>query len=175
MATPTDGWFTSMPVSNVESEECAKEYGKGPLAVLAERGALEDFTTLVHATHLDQEALALLDNHRPTVCACPTTERNLGDGFLPTQALLERGIPIALGSDGQSQIDLWTDARLIEYHERLRDQRRNVVARLSSDEHGRRYTAQPIWPMLNRRRCSIPWIEGWVLGARRRLISSSRP
>ncbi len=32
------------------------------------------------------------------VCACPTTEANLGDGFLPAAELLERGVPVCIGT-----------------------------------------------------------------------------
>ena len=42
--------------------------------------------------------------------------------------LIERGVPIALGSDSHAQIDFLEEMRAVEYHERLRYQRRNVLA-----------------------------------------------
>ncbi|MEE2786416.1 MAG: formimidoylglutamate deiminase [Myxococcota bacterium] len=133
-----------------ELEECVAEYGHGPVQVLAQTGILTPKTTLVHATHLDAAALSLIDAMRPTICACPTTERNLGDGFLPTSELIQRDIPIALGSDGQSEINLFQDVRLLEYHERLRVERRNVLAEYAPVSLGQRQTADVLWPMLNR-------------------------
>jgi formimidoylglutamate deiminase len=37
------------------------------------------------------------------------------------------GIPVALGTDSQAQIDLLEDARQLEYHLRLRDQQRGIL------------------------------------------------
>lgn len=112
-----------------EIEQSMAEYGKRPLEVFEEAGLFEANTTLVHATHLSREELSVLERQpRAQVCACPTTERNLGDGFLPATELLERGIPISLGSDSHAEIDLWQEMRLVEYHERLQRERRNVLA-----------------------------------------------
>lgn len=131
-----------------ELAESRAEYGAEPVAVLAEHGLLTPRTTLVHATHLDATALELLATHRPTVCACPTTERNLGDGFLPAAALLARGVPIALGSDSQARIDPWEELRLVEGHARLQAEKRNVLAAFAPiDGRARRATAAALWPM----------------------------
>src|SRR5215217_1757897 len=62
------------------------------------------------------------------VCACPTTERNLGDDIVPVEAYFYAGVPIALGTDSQIQIDLLEDARELEYHLRLQKTARNVLA-----------------------------------------------
>lgn len=130
-----------------EIEESIAEYGEPPVRVFEELDLFAANTTLVHATHLSAGELEVLERRGPTVCACPTTERNLGDGFLPADALVRRGVPIALGSDSHADIDLWQDARLVEYHERLQSQRRNVLAYASGAE-GRVQTSQAIWPML---------------------------
>ncbi len=135
-----------------ELEESRAEYGAEPVRVLADRGLLSPTTTLVHGTHLDEEAFALLAKARPTVCACPTTERNLGDGFLPAETLVAAGVPIALGSDSQANIDLWAEMRLVEYHERLRAERRNVLAAhhgvwSPAPADGQLRTADVLWPM----------------------------
>src|SRR6185295_4308875 len=62
------------------------------------------------------------------VCACPTTERNLGDGVVPAAEYFKAGVPISLGTDSQTQIDLLEDARELEYHLRLSRTERNVLA-----------------------------------------------
>ncbi len=53
------------------------------------------------------------------VCACPTTERNLGDGTVPADQFLSAGVRISLGSDSNVQINLLEDARSLEYHLRM--------------------------------------------------------
>ena len=136
-----------------EIEEARSEYGASPIAVFQRLGLLTSRTTIVHGTHLEPGDLDLLEACGPTVCACPTTERNLGDGFLPAFALFQRGIPVSLGSDSQAQIDLWEDCRLVEYHERLLKESRNVLAATratdGSKEECQLNTADALWPLLN--------------------------
>ncbi len=119
-----------------EIEESKAEYGKPPVLVFDELGLFEAHTTLVHATHLSVEELDVLGRAKPVICACPTTERNLGDGFLPALELVKRDVPICIGSDSHTQVDFIEEMRIIEYHERLRYQRRNVLAQVYSERVG---------------------------------------
>lgn len=136
-----------------EIKESLKEFGRTPIEVFADLGLLDERLTLVHATHLSQRDLLIMEEARPTVCACPTTERNLGDGFLPALELSKRKIPICLGSDSHTVIDLWEEMRLVEYHERLRFERRNVLAaaleaqRLVGKDEEFLPTARMLFPM----------------------------
>lgn len=111
-----------------EVEAAVQAWGLRPVEVLAAEGVLDERFTAVHATHLTLEEIALLGDAGATVCACPTTERDLGDGFLPGAELLDASARIALGSDSQTVIDPFEEMRLIEYHERLRRLRRIVLA-----------------------------------------------
>src|SRR5215204_3258604 len=61
-----------------EIEECLSEHGVRPIELLAQTSYLGPGTTIVHATHADEHELDLLAEHGATVCACPTTEGNLG-------------------------------------------------------------------------------------------------
>ncbi|MFW5965995.1 MAG: formimidoylglutamate deiminase [Persicimonas sp.] len=135
-----------------EIEESRAEYGASPIAVFEELGLLDDHLTIVHGTHVTEDELELLGRRKPTICACPTTERNLGDGFLPALELAERGVPVCLGSDSHTNIDLFEEMRLVEYHERLRRERRNVLAEdldqpLLGPDARRWSTARALWPM----------------------------
>lgn len=111
-----------------EVEACLAEHGRTPVRLLAEEGVLSPRFTGVHAVHVTAEEVALLHAAGACVCACPTTERNLGDGVVPADALLGAGVPLALGTDSHAQIDLLEDARELEYHLRLTMLRRNVLA-----------------------------------------------
>ena len=119
-------------------------WGRRPIEVLAEEGVLDDLFTAVHATHITHNEIALLAAAGPHVCACPTTERDLGDGFLAGEELLRAGARLALGTDSQVMIDPFAEMRLIEYHERLRKLRRVVVAR--EDGAG---TLSPAGPLID--------------------------
>jgi formiminoglutamate deiminase len=102
-----------------ENEECRHAYQLSPTALLAEAGVLGARTTAVHATHLGVDDIDLLGQSGTTICMCPTTERDLGDGIGPAWALAAAGSRLALGTDQHAVIDPFEEARGLEMHERL--------------------------------------------------------
>jgi formimidoylglutamate deiminase len=110
-----------------ENAACLAEYGASPVALLAEHDVLGAETTLIHAIHLSEEEFAAVAATGAAICSCPTTERNLGDGIFPADTAARLGIPVALGTDSQAQVDILEDARQLEYHLRLRDQQRGIL------------------------------------------------
>jgi formimidoylglutamate deiminase len=109
-----------------EIDECVAEHGVRPVELLARTGCLGPRTTVVHATHADGHELDRLADAGARVCVCPTTEASLGDGFVPVEALLERGIPLCIGSDSNVRIDPLEELRELEGIARRSLQRRNV-------------------------------------------------
>src|ERR1700735_5793301 len=100
-----------------EVEACIAEYGRRPVELLHDEGILDDRFTAIHAIHITDEEARFLG--RSIVCACPTSERNLGDGAVPADRLYAAGARICFGSDSNIQIDLLEDARELEYHLRM--------------------------------------------------------
>jgi formimidoylglutamate deiminase len=111
-----------------EIEECLEEHGLRPIELLAECGCLSPRTTVVHATHADGRELDLLSDADARVCACLTTEANLGDGFLPVERLLHRHIGICIGSDSNVRIDPLEELRELDGIARRQSGRRNVFS-----------------------------------------------
>jgi len=111
-----------------EVSACIEEYGRSPVALLETEGLLNERFTAVHAIHVTPKAIEAMAKARANVCACPTTERNLGDGVIPVAEYFQAGVQVSLGSDSQTQIDLFEDARELEYHLRLQKKERNVLA-----------------------------------------------
>ena len=114
-----------------EIEECLAEHGCRPLELLARTGCLTERTTIVHATHADGAELDLIASHGATICACPTTEADLGDGFLPAERIRTRAIPLCVGSDSNVRIDPFEELRELEGIARRQTGRRGVF---STDE-----------------------------------------
>lgn len=108
-----------------EVEACLGEYGRRPVELLGDHGILDGRFTAVHAIHITEEEAKMLA--RSTVCACPTSERNLGDGAVPAGRLLAAGARLCFGSDSNIQIDLLEDARELEYHLRMNQLERAVI------------------------------------------------
>jgi formimidoylglutamate deiminase len=109
-----------------EIEECLAEHGCRPIELLARTGCLGGRTTVVHATHADGAELDLLASTGSTVCACPTTEADLGDGFLQAGRIRTRAIPLCIGSDSNVRIDPLEELREVEGIARRQTGRRGV-------------------------------------------------
>ncbi len=133
-----------------EIEECLAEHGCRPIELLARTGCLGPHATVVHATHADGAELDLLAETGATVCACPTTEADLADGFLPAARIEHRGIPLCIGSDSNVRIDPLEELRELEGIARRQTGRRGIFGteRLlcyGSDE-GARSLGLESWP-----------------------------
>jgi formimidoylglutamate deiminase len=115
-----------------ENEACLREYGLTPVALLGREGLLGKDFTAVHAIHITAEEIGSLSRSATTICSCPTTERNLGDGVIAADLVMRQGIPIAFGSDSQAQIDPLEDARELEYHLRLQHQQRAILDQIGN-------------------------------------------
>jgi formimidoylglutamate deiminase len=117
-----------------ENEACIAEYGVTPVALAAEHGILGDRTTLVHSIHLTDAEFHQVAASGSTICSCPTTERNLGDGIFPADRVARLKIPVAFGTDSQAQIDILEDARQNEYHLRLQQRERGILDNIHGEE-----------------------------------------
>jgi formimidoylglutamate deiminase len=135
-----------------EIEECLVEHGCRPIELLARTGCLGERTTVVHATHADGPELDLLASQGATVCACPTTEADLGDGFLPAERMRARSIPICVGSDSNVRIDPLEELRKLEGIARRQTGRRGIfttseLLRFGS-EQGAHALGLDAWPQI---------------------------
>ena len=111
-----------------EIEVCLAEHGHRPVELLNRTGVLNSRFTGVHAIHVREEEINFLGRTGAAVCACPTTERNLGDGPVPADRLFAAGVRICLGSDSNAQIGILEDARSLEYHLRMKKLERAILA-----------------------------------------------
>jgi formimidoylglutamate deiminase len=117
-----------------EVTACEKEYGLSPVSLFDREKLLGPDFTAVHAVHISTEEMDRFAASGGTVCSCPTTERNLGDGVVAADELSQRGVRIAFGSDSQAQIDPLEDARELDYHLRLVHERRAILDQIGNQE-----------------------------------------
>jgi formimidoylglutamate deiminase len=114
-----------------ENEASIREYGTTPVTLLANAHLLAPGLTAIHATHVSADEMGQMAEAGVTICACPTTERNLGDGIFCADRVMGHGIPVALGSDSQAQIDPLEDARQLDYHLRLKCRQRAILDQIA--------------------------------------------
>jgi len=97
-----------------ELAECQDEHGCSPIELLEQTGFLGPRTSVVHAIHVSEHDIALLAGSGSIVVTCPTTEGNLGDGFLPGLRYRDAGVRLAIGTDEQTRIDPFEELREME-------------------------------------------------------------
>ena len=108
-----------------ELEQCQAEYGCSPIELLDQTGFLGPRASVIHGIHVSPADVEILARTGATVVSCPTTEGNLGDGYLPAMAYAEAGVPLAIGSDSQVRIDPFEEARELETGSRRERQLRS--------------------------------------------------
>lgn len=101
-----------------EVEECLGIEGCTPTELLDREGILGPDLTAVHAIHVNERDIALLGENQVSICACSTTERDLGDRVGPLLALSDAGCALSAGSDSNAVIDILEEARALELDER---------------------------------------------------------
>jgi aminodeoxyfutalosine deaminase len=93
--------------------------GRTPIGFLASLGVLHARPTLVHAVHVDDDDLRLLQRAGCAVVHCPRSNATLGSGTFPWAAYARHGVSVALGTDSRasgstlSVIDEWRAAQSI--------------------------------------------------------------
>ena len=97
-----------------ELEQCEAEHGCSPIALLEQTGFLGPRASVIHGIHVSGADIDSLARTGTFVVSCPTTEGNLGDGYLPAIAYRDAGVALAIGSDSQVRIDPFEEARELE-------------------------------------------------------------
>lgn len=81
----------------------------------------------IHATHMNAAETVALAQTGAVAGLCPITEANLGDGPFNGPGWLQAKGRFGIGSDSNVRISLTEELRTLEYGQRLRDIRRNIM------------------------------------------------
>lgn len=85
-----------------EHQECLARWGKTPAQALAEQGVFDTRTTAAHGVWLTEQDMELLAEKGVTVAHNPVSNLKLASGVAPVAKMLEKGVNIALGTDGMA-------------------------------------------------------------------------
>lgn len=97
-----------------EVQHAVEQTGQRPLAALDELGLLSPGLIAVHMTQLTETELDRVAAAGAHVVHCPESNLKLASGFCPVAALLQRGVNVALGTDGaasNNDLDLFGEMR----------------------------------------------------------------
>jgi 5-methylthioadenosine/S-adenosylhomocysteine deaminase len=97
-----------------EVDPLVDEHGVPPLAYADDLGVLAPETFLAHGVHVSEEEIDLLVERGTSVVHCPASNMKLASGMAPVQEYLDRGVTVALGTDGaasNNDLDLFDEIR----------------------------------------------------------------
>ncbi|MCU0579016.1 MAG: amidohydrolase [Desulfobacterota bacterium] len=106
--------FIHLAETREEVDRVRQISGTSPVRFLRDLDLLDSRTVAVHANWLEAEELDLLAETRTGVSHCPESNLKLAAGVAPIVEMLERGIPVGLGTDGcasNNDLDLLREMR----------------------------------------------------------------
>jgi cytosine/adenosine deaminase-related metal-dependent hydrolase len=103
----------TMHVSEMDYEMSyfRRTYGQSPIAFLDSLGALGPDFIAAHCIHADSEDIGILARNKTVVAHCIGANTKSAKGVAPVKAMLEAGVPVALGTDGPASgntLDMFT-------------------------------------------------------------------
>ena len=96
-------YHTHLGEGKMETERVAKEYGLGGEAeALESLGILDEKTLLAHSIWLSDHEIDIIAKSGAIPVHCPNTNMKISDGIPKIAQMLEKGIPVAMGCDGEA-------------------------------------------------------------------------
>ena len=96
-------YHTHLGEGKMETERVAKEYGLGGEGEALEYlGILDEKTLLAHSIWLSDHELDIIARTGAIPVHCPNTNMKISDGIPKIAQMLQRGIPVAMGCDGEA-------------------------------------------------------------------------
>lgn len=103
-----------------------KKYGMCSIKLLESIDFFSPDVLAAHCVWLSDDDIALLKNKNVNVVHCPSSNMALGAGIAPVPEMLEKGINVALGTDGAASggsLDMWKEMRMAMLLHKLNDPR----------------------------------------------------
>ncbi len=85
-----------------EVENCIKEHGLTPIALMNKLGMFEQGTIAAHCVYLSEADMDIMAEKHVRVAHNPQSNLKLASGIAPVARMLEKGICVGLGTDGAS-------------------------------------------------------------------------
>lgn len=98
-----------------EVENCRKEHGKSPIALMNDLGLFDFGVIAAHCVHLSPEDIEIIKAKKVRVAHNPGSNMKLASGVAPVPALLSAGVAVGLGTDGaasNNNLDMLEEMRL---------------------------------------------------------------
>lgn len=98
-----------------ENRECYSEFGKSPTEKMRDWGVFSNLTNAAHCVYLSENDMNILKENGVSVSHNPTSNLKLASGVANIKEMLDKGINIALGTDGaasNNSLNMFSEMKL---------------------------------------------------------------
>lgn len=88
-----------------EVGDCIVKNKVTPPRYLEDMGFMDRGATLYHCVHMDKDDIQILFDYNANVVTCPSSNLKLASGIAPLHTFLDKGINLAIGTDGPASND----------------------------------------------------------------------
>ena len=116
------GYHTHLSETQDEVDLIKEKYGKSPVELLDDVGALTPRLSVAHGVHLDKRDIELLAEHGVGVVHNPSSNMKLASGVAPIPDLMAAGVKVGLGTDSNlsnNNLDMFEEMRLAAFLQKL--------------------------------------------------------
>ncbi|WP_216697489.1 amidohydrolase family protein [Anaerostipes faecalis] len=122
--------YTHNSEGQPEVEQCLKKTGMTPTAYMDSLGLFEYGGGLYHCVHMTEEDLEIVKKRNMTVVTNPASNLKLASGIAPVARILDKGINLAIGTDGPASnncLDMFREMFLVTALAKYREEDASVV------------------------------------------------
>ena len=109
-------FFTHICETQHEVDECIQKRGMTPVAYFEKEGAFDFGGGGYHCCYFNDEDIELFKKHNCTIVTCPGSNTKLASGIAPISKYLEKGVNVAIGTDGpasNNSLDMFKEMTLV--------------------------------------------------------------
>lgn len=109
-------FFTHICETQSEVDDCVARREMTPVAFFEKEGAFDFGGGGYHCCYFSDEDIELFKKHNCTIVTCPGSNTKLASGIAPISKYLEKGLNIAIGTDGpasNNSLDMFKEMTLV--------------------------------------------------------------
>ncbi len=109
-------FYTHLCETQAEVDSCVAHSGMHPIEYLDSFGMFDFGGGGYHCVHVSEREMEILKERNMTVVTCPGSNTKLASGVAPVFEYLQRGIPVAIGTDGPASnncLDMFREMFLV--------------------------------------------------------------
>ena len=109
-------FYVHLSETLTEVENCYAKYGMSPVELFNSRGFFDNGGAIFHGVYLSDKDMDILKEKNIIVVSCPASNMKLASGIAEIQKMLDKGITVALGTDGPASnnaLDMFREMYLL--------------------------------------------------------------